>query len=166
MPLTTHRHALALPAAAAAVLAAAVVATGCGSNNSNAQTPPPPKTTAATTPATTAPPAKGTVDATLGEWSVKLSSGTVPAGTVKLHVTDAGTMQHELVVLKTSKQAGELGKAGQSRIAETGHVGEVGNLDAGKSGDVTLHLKPGHYSLVCNLPGHYIAGMHVDLTVQ
>jgi uncharacterized cupredoxin-like copper-binding protein len=31
---------------------------------------------------------------------------------------------------------------------------------------VTLNLKPGHYSLVCNLPGHYMQGMRADLTVQ
>jgi uncharacterized cupredoxin-like copper-binding protein len=29
-----------------------------------------------------------------------------------------------------------------------------------------LSLKPGHYSLVCNLPGHYMAGMHADFTVR
>jgi uncharacterized cupredoxin-like copper-binding protein len=30
---------------------------------------------------------------------------------------------------------------------------------------ITIDLKPGHYALVCNLPGHYGLGMHVDLTV-
>jgi uncharacterized cupredoxin-like copper-binding protein len=27
---------------------------------------------------------------------------------------------------------------------------------------VVADLKAGHYALVCNLPGHYKAGMHVD----
>jgi uncharacterized cupredoxin-like copper-binding protein len=31
---------------------------------------------------------------------------------------------------------------------------------------VTINdMKPGHYALVCNLSGHYAAGMHVDLWV-
>ncbi|MEA2312683.1 MAG: hypothetical protein QOE28_2651, partial [Solirubrobacteraceae bacterium] len=31
---------------------------------------------------------------------------------------------------------------------------------------LTLNLKPGHYALICNLPGHYTAGMYADLTVK
>jgi uncharacterized cupredoxin-like copper-binding protein len=27
---------------------------------------------------------------------------------------------------------------------------------------LTLDLKPGHYAVVCNLPGHYAAGMRQD----
>jgi uncharacterized cupredoxin-like copper-binding protein len=30
---------------------------------------------------------------------------------------------------------------------------------------LTADLSPGHYALVCNLPGHYKAGMHVDFWV-
>ena len=45
-------------------------------------------------------------------------------------------------------------------------------LDSGSSlrpGETRLlatTLAPGHYVLVCNLPGHFRAGMHVDVTVQ
>ena len=31
---------------------------------------------------------------------------------------------------------------------------------------MTLALKPGRYELVCNLPGHYAAGMHGELDVR
>jgi uncharacterized cupredoxin-like copper-binding protein len=31
---------------------------------------------------------------------------------------------------------------------------------------VTLTLGPGSYELVCNLPGHYAAGMHAELDVS
>ena len=27
-------------------------------------------------------------------------------------------------------------------------------------------LAPGHYVVICNLPGHYASGMHADLTVR
>jgi uncharacterized cupredoxin-like copper-binding protein len=29
-----------------------------------------------------------------------------------------------------------------------------------------LNLKPGHYTLICNFPGHYQAGQHTDFTVK
>ena len=158
------RTQLLLPLAA---LAAAVPFAGCG-NTSNAQSPAttsspsaPATTTTTTTPAA---PANGALDVTVSEWSVKPSATTVAAGTVRLHMTNAGKSAHEVVVLKTDKPAGALGN--KSRIPETGHVGEVGETPPGKSGTSTLHLKPGHYALVCNLPGHYMAGMHADLTVR
>ena len=30
---------------------------------------------------------------------------------------------------------------------------------------LTLDLAPGHYAVVCNLPGHYAMGMHQDFFV-
>ena len=35
-------------------------------------------------------------------------------------------------------------------------LGEVSELDPGKSGTLTLTIKPGKYLLVCNVPGHYV----------
>ena len=40
-----------------------------------------------------------------------------------------------------------------------GHLGEVSELEPGKSGALRLDLKPGRYALICNVPGHYVAGM-------
>ena len=51
------------------------------------------------------------------------------------------------------------------RASEKGSVGETGDLAAHKTKTVTLTLKPGHYALICNAPGHYQAGMHADITV-
>jgi uncharacterized cupredoxin-like copper-binding protein len=31
---------------------------------------------------------------------------------------------------------------------------------------LALRLRPGHYALVCNLPGHYLAGQRADFTVR
>ena len=44
-------------------------------------------------------------------------------------------------------------------------LGEVGDLPAGKTGSLTLDLKPGKYVLFCNEPGHYKDGMLTKLTV-
>ena len=74
-------------------------------------------------------------------------------------------MPHEFVVLRTATPAAQLPiKAG--RADETGNVGETGDLEAGASKTIAVNLKAGHYALICNLPGHYTAGQHTDLTVK
>ena len=69
-----------------------------------------------------------------------------------------------MVILRTDKPASALGKG--TRVSEAGHVGEVGDLKAGASGSTSVTLAPGHYVVICNLPGHYASGMHADLTVR
>lgn len=100
---------------------------------------------------------------------LKLSHDRVPAGEVTFNVTNSSKETiHEMLVLPIAAP----GQAppyvgGESRIDEeaAGHLGEVAELDSGKSGALTLDLKPGAYLLVCNIPGHYMAGMWQVLTV-
>ena len=40
------------------------------------------------------------------------------------------------------------------------------SLHPGEMRLLTASLDPGHYVMVCNLPGHYNAGMRVDITVK
>ena len=47
-----------------------------------------------------------------------------------------------------------------------GNLGEVADLDPGKSGEITLELKPGYYAMFCNIPGHYMAGMWKIIAAQ
>lgn len=42
---------------------------------------------------------------------------------------------------------------------KAGSRGEVEELKAGKSGELTLNLKPGTYVLSCNVANHYADGM-------
>ena len=142
-----------LPAAGAAVVLAAAVA-GC--NNSTSAKPIPPG-------GPKAKKAGGTIEATVDEWSVKAPSSTT-AGTVTFDVHNTGKVKHEFVVLRTDKPAGALGAG--ARISESGNVGEAGDLAPGESKTASIKLAPGHYVLVCNLPGHYKAGMHADFTVR
>jgi uncharacterized cupredoxin-like copper-binding protein len=155
------RTRFALPALAAAAALAATTA-GCG-NTSHAKSPP--ASTTATAAATAAPTA-GPVAVTLGEWSVTPSAATVKAGAVSFDVKNGGKMPHEMVVLKATRAAAQLAAAGTPRLKETGHMGEVATLKPGAAGKTTIHLAPGHYVLICNLPGHWTAGMHADLTVR
>jgi len=105
-----------------------------------------------------------TIAVTLKEFSVNPLPGTGRARRVTFHVRNTGRITHEFVVLRTSKPAAALAKGG--RADETGNVGEIGDLKPGASKSLALSLRPGHYALVCNLPGHYLAGQHADFTVR
>jgi uncharacterized cupredoxin-like copper-binding protein len=100
----------------------------------------------------------------LAEYSVGLSRSVGRTGVVTFAVRNAGTVPHEFVVLRTSKPAAELLKG--NRADETGNVGETGDMQPGTAKTLRLRLKPGHYALICNLPGHYMAGQHADFTVR
>ena len=99
----------------------------------------------------------------LSEFKVVPAKKSISHGKVTFNVKNVGTMEHELVVIKTNKKAADLAKGGKAN--EKGSVGEV-ELPAGKSKNLTLNLKAGHYALICNIGGHYMAGMHADLTVK
>jgi uncharacterized cupredoxin-like copper-binding protein len=100
----------------------------------------------------------------LREFAVDATASTAAAGRVTFTVHNTGKATHEFVVLRTAKPADALLKG--ARADESGNVGETGDLKAGASKKLTLNLKPGHYALICNLPGHYKAGQHTDFTVR
>jgi uncharacterized cupredoxin-like copper-binding protein len=101
---------------------------------------------------------------------------TVPHGTVSFLVTNDGSINHEMVILplRDSQAVGARPIGGDAKIDEAGSLGEASKTDgegagegivSGASGWVTVTLAPGQYELVCNLAGHYTAGMFTQLTV-
>ena len=155
--------ALGVFAALGLVLAAILIAFSSGPEKGSSAASP---SSAPSTAAPAAPaPAAGTVNASLQEFSITPSSTSAKAGPVTFAVRNAGQVPHELVVIRTTKPAGSLLGPG-GRADETGNVGETGELAPGASKSVRLKLTPGHYAVICNLPGHYSAGQHVDFTVQ
>lgn len=101
----------------------------------------------AATPAHRAPGAPAAVRATLSEWKVELSQGTITAGTVTFTVTNAGTIPHAFEV------------EGQGIERETGV------LQPGSSTTLTLTLKPGSYEVYCPVgeDSHKKLGMETHL---
>jgi uncharacterized cupredoxin-like copper-binding protein len=102
--------------------------------------------------------------------SVVVDQKTVPAGKVTFNVTNVskGTI-HEMLVSPIKDENAVLPFIdNENRVDEeaSGDLGEVSELDPGKSGSLTLDLKPGMYILFCNVPGHYTAGMWTTITVQ
>jgi len=101
---------------------------------------------------------------------------TLTNGTVSLRVANTGSLVHELIVLPlpAGRRVGDRAVGANGRLDETGSAGEVSRTCGAGVGDgiapgaigwVTLHLAPGLYELICNLAGHYAAGMYTELIV-
>ena len=101
---------------------------------------------------------------------VKIDKQTVPPGKITFDVTnDAKETIHEMLISPVKDENTILPFVeNENRVDEeaSGDLGEVSELEPGKSGSLTLELKPGNYILFCNVPGHYMAGMWAALKVE
>ena len=98
--------------------------------------------------------------ATMG---IKAAPLAAPTGVVTFRVknTSKDTI-HEMIVMYLADPTEPLTYIDkENRVDEDkgGDKGEVSELDPGASGSLTVFLKPGKYLLICNVPGHYAAGM-------
>ena len=100
---------------------------------------------------------------------MKVSPETAPAGPVTFDVTNVSKdLVHEMIVMYRGDASAPLPYVEEeNRVDEdkAGDKGEVSELDPGKSGSLTLDLAPGSYVLICNVPGHFGAGMWASFTV-
>jgi len=102
------------------------------------------------------------------------------AGDVTFRVKNTGTIDHELIVLKTDTPFDQLPvvdggdppapvATGADKVDEAANVAETGdpNLKPGETRTFTAKgLAPGKYVLVCNIAKHYGLGMRAAFTVQ
>ncbi len=104
--------------------------------------------------------------ATMG---VKLSRPSAPAGVVSFKVTNASKDTiHEMIVMYLADPGRPLPYLDKDMKVDedkAGDKGEVSELDPGKSGVLTVALKPGKYVLICNIAGHFAAGMWTQFEV-
>jgi uncharacterized cupredoxin-like copper-binding protein len=155
-----------LPLGVTVLLAAAV--TGCGGSDNKSSAGSSDTTAPATTTAETATQpaaAAGTLTVRMTEFAFNPKDATVKAGKVTISAPNDGGVVHELVVLKTNADPANLPMDGDE-VDESKNVGEIPDVEPGKTKTVKLTLKPGKYAMVCNLPGHYKAGMYGSLTVK
>ncbi|MDA0270518.1 MAG: hypothetical protein O2798_06465 [Chloroflexi bacterium] len=165
------------------LLAVMTVGAACGGDDAPATTPtateataaPTEAGTAATTPAATpaateaATPAvdPGTVAVVLVDFSVRATPASAPAGTVTFATRNGGTVPHELVVIRSDSEPGALPIVdGFVDEAAVDVRGEVAEMPDGGEGSVALELESGRYLLICNVVGHYAAGMVAVVTVE
>lgn len=119
----------------------------------------------------------------VGMMRILVTPATVPPGQVSFRVTNAGALNHELVVMPLAKgqypgqraigpdgkvdEAGSLGEASRTCGADGGEENPVNNgITPGAIGWTTVTLTPGRYELICNITGHYWTGMYAELDVS
>jgi uncharacterized cupredoxin-like copper-binding protein len=99
------------------------------------------------------------------EFRFKPNAVMAKPGKLRVTAKNNGRIEHELILIRTTKAPGALPIKGDA-ASEAGAVGEISEQKPGKSGTHTFNLKPGRYVYICNVPGHYQAGMRGGLTVK
>ncbi len=131
---------------------------------------------ACTTENKEARPLSSSVTVNLKEWSVTPNVLSAAAGDVTFVASNTGSIPHELVIIKTDLPFDAL-VVEPAQGNQDGYVNELSSglpigeiedadLDPGQSHSTTFNLSAGQYVLICNLPGHYGAGMRVGLDVR
>jgi uncharacterized cupredoxin-like copper-binding protein len=121
--------------------------------------------------ATTVPSAAASnVPVVLNEYNIALQPSSPSAGKVTFEIANGGTINHEFVLFRTDLPANALPTKKNGDVNEDSrllqNVADSGtDLKPGASRALHSTLNPGHYVAVCNLPGHYAAGMRIDVTV-
>ncbi|MEP7378099.1 MAG: sulfocyanin-like copper-binding protein [Chloroflexota bacterium] len=134
----------------------------------------------------------GGIAATLSDYAIGVTANSAPGGSVTFMVTNNGAIAHEFLMIRTDRMAadmpvkdgmidvaamgGPMGSGGMDMpgmspspqmVHPAGTVGVIDEIAAGASEELTIdNLTPGHYAIVCDLAGHYQAGMHADFTVE
>jgi uncharacterized cupredoxin-like copper-binding protein len=113
---------------------------------------------------------QGAPNVTLDSYSIQMPA-TIEAGQVTFHVTNASTGDtHSFIIFKTDLVPGNLPLDSSNNVDETAQgltrIDGIAKLDPGATQDLTVTLQPGKYVAICDLPGHYQAGMFIGFTVQ
>lgn len=111
------------------------------------------------------------IDVAVRDFSITMSRRSVPAGTVRLHVTNQGPSTHEINVDLTRYAPDKLPLQRDGlTVAEDAkglrRIDSIEQVNLDGTGDLTLELKPGRYVVWCNLEGHYLGGMHQVFDVR
>ena len=105
-----------------------------------------------------------------GPMTLTATPDSAPAGDVTFTVKNTGTIDHEMVVLKTDTPFDQLpvGASEPDKVDETANVGETGDpaVKPGETRTFTITgMAAGKYVLVCNIAKHYAMGMRAPFTV-
>ena len=126
----------------------------------------------------------GEVNVVLSEWVVEPDPASVDAGEITFVADNQGGEIHELVVVEAASAdelpLGDEDSFDEEAFGEENVLGEVEDVAAGETKELTLVLEAGSYVLLCNIveemgememePGtslsHFVNGMHATFTVE
>jgi len=106
-----------------------------------------------------------------GSQGMDVSPAKVKAGKVTFEVKNISKNdeEHEFLISATDLAPDKLpmtqagARLDESKLPD---VEELGDLEPGEGGTLTVDLAPGKYLLFCNEEGHFAAGMYAYLTVE
>lgn len=105
----------------------------------------------------------------MGHMVVRADKASAKPGTVHFSVTNwSRAVVHEMLVVAVDSANVPLPyDYNSAKVLEeqVKSMGEVAELKPNESGSLDVTLTPGTYILLCNVPGHYAAGMWTALTV-
>ena len=112
----------------------------------------------------------------MGMMRIVVDPTTVPAGPISLRVNNFGALTHEVVILPLGpgQSPGQRAIGAAGEVDESGSVGEASRTSGADEGEgilpaatgwTTVSLPAGRYELLCNIAGHYGAGMYTELDV-
>jgi uncharacterized cupredoxin-like copper-binding protein len=114
--------------------------------------------------------AQGTINVNLNAFSITMPNK-IKAGQTTFHVTNVDSADtHSFIILKTDLAPGSLPLDSSNNVVLTAQgltrVDGINQLAPNAVQDLNVDLQPGNYVAVCDLPGHYQAGMYAGFTVQ
>lgn len=105
----------------------------------------------------------------MGMMSVRMTRASAKAGKIRFEVVNySASIDHELEVVAVDDVDAPLPydfKTAKVKVEKAREKGEVEDIKPGAEKVLEVTLAPGSYLLICNLPGHYAAGMAAPFTV-
>ena len=119
------------------------------------------------------------VDVVLSEFIVDPAEDSAEAGDVTFALDNQGGETHEFVVVEAARvddlTVDDDGAFDEEAFGEDKLLGEVEEIEAGDTAELTLDLEAGDYVLLCNIveeeeggevESHFAEGMHTTFTVE
>jgi len=105
-----------------------------------------------------------------GSMAIDLDTAHVKPGKVMFEVTNRSDgVEHEFLIARTELSPDDVPYNLDRAVVDEGaleNTQELGDLEPGEAGTLTLDLVAGNYLLFCNEPGHFKAGMYREITVE
>lgn len=106
------------------------------------------------------------VKVTLHDFGITLDSTALRAGAISFSLENEGPSVHEFVVLASDEDPASFPvENGEVEESALDAVDEVEDVAVGATPSLEVDLEPGSYVVICNITGHYAAGMHAGFEV-
>ena len=106
----------------------------------------------------------------MGMMTVRTDRSSIKTGIVHFEITNwSRSVVHEMLVVAVDNPNAALPyNYPEAKVAENQvkALGEVSDLQPNATGTIDLDLPSGWYLLLCNVPGHYAAGMATQIQVS